>query len=99
MDEVTDTTIRSTPPHERRREGRVEYSNPALITLLRQPPAAETEATPDAALLERRFSLARRVRAYDTAPVVSKEAQHGRKIAVAELDACEAECRARGLIR
>lgn len=99
MDEATDATIKSTIRHERRREGRAEYTNPALIALLRQPSAPGTEATTDAALVERRFSLARRVRAYDATSMLSEEAQHGRKIAVAELDACEAECRVRGLIR
>ena len=100
MDESTETTTRSNPPHERRREGRVQYNNPALIALLRQPAAPGAEATTtDAALLEQRFSLARRVRAYDAASALSEDGRHGRKLAVAELDACEAECRFRGLIR
>ena len=99
MDNPTDIPVSDSTRHERRREGRVEYTNPALIALLRQPSAPGAEATTDAALLERRFSLARRVRAYDAASALSEEAQHGRKFAVAELDVCEAECRVRGLIR
>lgn len=98
MDETTNFTTKGAKQHERRRTGRVEYTNPALIAMLRHPSAAGADAKTDTALLEQRFSLARRVRAYDAAPALSEEAQHGRKIAVAELDACEAECRVRGLI-
>ncbi len=81
---------------ERRRQGRVDYTNPALIALLRQPGAERPAKTGEAALLEKRFSLARLVRLYE-APG-SAAAQYARDAALAELDACEAECRVRGLI-
>ncbi|MGH7152739.1 MAG: hypothetical protein ACREF3_02330 [Acetobacteraceae bacterium] len=98
MDETADSTTGNAKRRERRREGRVEYTNPALIALMRDPSASGADAKTDTALLEQRLYLARRVRAYDAAHALSEAAQHGRKIAVAELDACEAECRIRGLI-
>jgi hypothetical protein len=81
---------------ERHRQGQVDYTDPALIARLRHPDTKRPTKSGDAALLEKRFSLARLVRLYKTPG--SEAARYARDVALAELDACEAECRVRGLI-
>ncbi len=81
------------PQVERRRPGRADYTNPHLMQMLREEPLSDRE------LLQRRFDLARRAVALARSATLTEQNTAARDAVRLELEAAEAECRRRGLIR
>jgi|SRR5579875_1311995 len=93
---TTPFTVEPTDPApaiERRRSERQEYTNLRLIKLLRGVYLTDRE------LLDQRFQLARQLVRLTHSDAVENQDQRERDALRLSLEACEDECRERGLLR
>jgi hypothetical protein len=84
---------------DRRRSGRIDYTNPHLLALLRGSSTSGDgfSTLSDRELIGLRFTLARSVRSLSQSDPLSAPPD-GYTRALVQLELCEIECRCRGLI-